>query len=70
MSDMETPQVLDLEKIPTISKDEKPRFYHINWLRTIAVHLVIYVHCINMGTEQQEYYTPPAERTKEWEFEQ
>lgn len=33
------------------SEASKPRFYHIDWMRTIAVHLVAYIHALNVAEE-------------------
>ena len=30
-------------------KTERVRMYYIDWARTLAIHLVIYIHCINIA---------------------
>ena len=36
----------------------KPRFYHVDWLRTIAVHMVAYIHSVSTAEELRNFNFP------------
>ena len=38
--------------------EAKPRFYYVDWIRAIAIHLVIFIHAINMGVELRNHHFP------------
>ena len=44
------------ESVP--AADTKPRFYHVDWLRTSAVHMVAYIHSISIAEELRGYNYP------------
>jgi len=33
---------------------EKVRIYYVDWIRALAIHLVVYIHCLNIATELYE----------------
>jgi len=39
----------------------KPRFYHVDWLRTIAVHMVAYIHSVSTAEELRNFNFPNLE---------
>ena len=40
---------------------EKPRFYYVDWLRTIAVHMVAYIHTVSTAEELRGFNFPNLE---------
>ena len=32
-------------------KEEKVRIYYVDWIRTVSIYFVVYVHCINIAKE-------------------
>ena len=30
---------------------QKPRYYYIDWVRTIAIHYVVWIHCNSIADE-------------------
>jgi fucose 4-O-acetylase-like acetyltransferase len=34
-----------------IEKKQKPRYYYIDWVRTIAIHYVAWIHCNSIADE-------------------
>ena len=34
------------------------RIYYVDWLRSIAIHFVLFVHCINIAKELNDFRGP------------
>ena len=59
------------DSVELINAPAKPRYYYVDWVRTIAIHFVVWIHCNSVGDEikiKQSRENPDWDRENDIDF--